>query len=60
MTNYERIKNMSIEEFVKHRMRMCPDGKKIGGEGCFWKPKSREKCFCYDCWVKYYNEEAEK
>ena len=57
MTNYEKIKNMSVEEMAKEM-----EETRIK-EGCplYRCPRMRlGKTTCYECWLSWLNQEVEE
>ena len=55
MTNYDRIKNMTVEELADYlKIKDCPKPFKTG------KIKCPTKGTCRECWIDYLNQEVEE
>ena len=56
MTNYEKIKAMSVEEMAKHCAKIATCSKcPACGECRYWGPKA-----CADQWIRILLQEAEE
>lgn len=54
MTNYERIKNMSVEEMVDEMWKIKQE------DGCPFKFCEYPKLTCFACWEIWLNQEVEE
>lgn len=57
MTNYERIKDMSVEEMAKHFVHICGEAKKTQPEKLMCLDRYKN---CYKCLKHYLESEVVK